>query len=333
MTLAIMSTVVLGLGSAIMLSARAAPSTNDALGLASQASKVIEEMTDDLTGAVLFESANATDARFKVADRDADSIAEVIEYAWSGVAGEPLTRKLNTGSATPIIDQVDALAMTYQTRPPSLDSDAYSRLDEEVFWGNTATFSLPMGATNTNWLGQSFTPTIQGGALGWIVTSIEMDLSGSGSAIYAVEVRSYIGGVVGDTVYGRALIDLSRLADYAGPSTFELIPLDNLALIDPGTSACVVFYRVSGSDSMSWSLRFATPPEGGFLLNSFNAGVSWSTTTFSHRSMAVHGQQIFAGPNGAPLDTVESVSIELTVTGETNPMRVSVRLPGGASAP
>lgn len=332
-TLAIMSTVVLGLGSAIMLSARAAPSVNDALGLASDAGRAIEEMTDDLASAVLFESVTATGARFQVADRDNDATNETIEYAWSGVMGEPLTRTLNGGFASVLIDQVDGLAMSYLTSPPSPTSDAYNRSPEEVFWGNTSASSSTADATGMIRLGQSFLPTIQGGALGWIVTSVEMDLSGSGSATYVIEVRSYIGGVVGDTVYASASIRLDQLGEYVGDNGFELIPLGNPVLIAPSDEACVLFYRAKGTGTMRWGLRFAMSAQGGTMLYSSDAGSTWLTSTFSHRALVVYGQQVFAGDAGVPPDLVDAVFVELTVTGETTPMRVGVRLPGGATAP
>lgn len=332
-TMAIMATVVIGLGSAFLLSARAAPAAGDPLGLAVDASKALEQISDEIASATLFELADPTRTRFLVADRDNDGTPERIEYAWSGVAGEPLTRSYNSGTAAVVLDEVDDCAFEYTIQSPSVWSGVYTREPEAVLWGIIGLSTFSVEATDTTWLGQSFVPSVSAGALGWFVTKIDLDLSGTGTATYAIEVRRYDAGVVSQEVFASAMVDLSRLGSYEQNNGFVTIDLGQQRLLAPDDEACVILYRVSGSDRMEWGLATALSAQGGTLLYSTNAGANWSTSTFSYRSMAVHGIEVAAGDDGVPADTISAVFVDLTPTRSTLPLRTGVRLPGEAIAP
>ena len=56
---------------------------------------------------------------FTVADRTGDSAADTIRYAWSGVAGDPLTRQINAGTAVTVAANVQSLQLSYDSRSAS----------------------------------------------------------------------------------------------------------------------------------------------------------------------------------------------------------------------
>jgi Tfp pilus assembly protein FimT len=101
------SILVAGMGSVVMVAAR---STNESTLPARQiqASRAVHDILAELQFAVSFNERTATAVEFTVTDRDANAVAETIRYAWSGTAGDPLTRKYNGGTAVDYLDNVQA---------------------------------------------------------------------------------------------------------------------------------------------------------------------------------------------------------------------------------
>lgn len=99
------SILVAGMGSVVMVAAR---STNqDTLPARQiQVSMAVHDILAELQFAISFSERTANAVEFTVADRDADTIAETIRYAWSGTAGDPLTREYNGAAAVNYLDNV-----------------------------------------------------------------------------------------------------------------------------------------------------------------------------------------------------------------------------------
>jgi hypothetical protein len=101
------SILVAGMGSVVMVAARSTDeSTLPARQI--QASMAVHDILAELQFAVSFNERTATAVEFTVTDRDADTVAETIRYAWSGTAGDPLTRKYNGGTTVNYLDDVQA---------------------------------------------------------------------------------------------------------------------------------------------------------------------------------------------------------------------------------
>jgi type II secretory pathway pseudopilin PulG len=123
--------LVVSLASSIMLVAGLAGSlyiSNQALIGSSSArqtlaaSTVLRELMANVSQAKSITERTATAITFTVPDRDEDNIRETIRYAWSGVAGEPLTYQYNGGAIANIATDVRAFnlsALTRELQPPS----------------------------------------------------------------------------------------------------------------------------------------------------------------------------------------------------------------------
>jgi competence protein ComGC len=80
---------------------------------ASQGSQVVQMITLDVSLATAITEQTATSITMTVPDRDGDGQPETIRYAWSGVAGDPLTRQYNGGTAATLADNVYQFNLTY----------------------------------------------------------------------------------------------------------------------------------------------------------------------------------------------------------------------------
>ena len=111
-SIAIMTVLVTGIASAIMLATRAAEGAGQPAALA-EASRVVDQITAELAVALSFSERTNIAVTFTVPDRDSDEAPETIRYAWSGVAGHPLTRTYNGGATQPIAQNVHHFNVTY----------------------------------------------------------------------------------------------------------------------------------------------------------------------------------------------------------------------------
>jgi len=111
-SIAIMSVLVTGIASAIVLATRAAEGAGQPAALA-DAARVIDQITAELAVALTFSERTGIAVTFTVPDRDADEASETIRYAWSGVDGDPLTRQYNGGATQPIVQNVHYFNVTY----------------------------------------------------------------------------------------------------------------------------------------------------------------------------------------------------------------------------
>lgn len=115
-SLIIMSILMVAMGGALMMSSQAVPDADNRTMRIAQAADVLDQITSELTYAIAVTEMTATAVTFTVADRDADSSPETIRYAWSGDAGDPLTRQYKGGTIVEIAQNVEEFELDYITR-------------------------------------------------------------------------------------------------------------------------------------------------------------------------------------------------------------------------
>lgn len=101
-----------GLATALVIASRAIPDNDSTQRLAGASFQVMEQMTAELATAISFSMLGPQGIEFRVADRNNDSTAEQIRYAWSGVAGAGLTRTYN-GDTTTVLENVGAFGLVH----------------------------------------------------------------------------------------------------------------------------------------------------------------------------------------------------------------------------
>ena len=118
----VFAVIAVGLGSAVLMSARAMPASSAGANAAARAGLALDEVCGDLKYATQIDSSSATHVAFKVADRDGDGVAESIRYEWGGSAGDAVTRTYN-GAVTTVLDGADAFEI-------SLDRERHAKVEQ-----------------------------------------------------------------------------------------------------------------------------------------------------------------------------------------------------------
>ena len=114
LSLAIMSILMTGLASAIIIASHALPSDDSPSHVVVKASEVADQIAEELRSALWIRERTATSVEFAVPDRDANGTAERVRYAWSGTAGDALTRQYNGGTVVEISESVQEFDLGYE---------------------------------------------------------------------------------------------------------------------------------------------------------------------------------------------------------------------------
>lgn len=110
------ATVLLaGLTACIIISTSALNPSGNAIRQI-DAAAVQQQISSDIQQALRFTERTSTTATFTVPDRDGDGFVETVRYAWSGIAGDPLTYEINGGGTNTLIEDVQTFGMDYETR-------------------------------------------------------------------------------------------------------------------------------------------------------------------------------------------------------------------------
>ena len=112
-SLSIMSALMGAMVLSISLAVRSIDDGSSPTGRISAASDALEEITTELGLALSFEERTAYAVSFTVPDRNEDGLRETIRYAWSGVAGDPVTREYNGGPSAAIAENVHHFDLSY----------------------------------------------------------------------------------------------------------------------------------------------------------------------------------------------------------------------------
>ena len=268
LALAVMSIVIVGIGSAILLASRALPQADSPTAAVNKAAATLDQLTSELAVAMHMTERTATAVTFTVADRNGDAIPERIRYAWSGTPGDPLTRQYNAGTAATVIDDVHAFALSYDTRSateqyPGLPAES---AEAELISYDSASSLGDQHVHDNLWWAQYFKPTLPADAVQWKVNRIKFNArrDDNSSAITTIRlelpnVSNWPSGTVVDTATMQQL-DLTSSYQWI-EKTFT-----NATNLDPDNGLCITF---TTADSKSCQLRYqngnVTAPNLGLI--------------------------------------------------------------------
>jgi hypothetical protein len=175
-----------GLASAMFVASRALDPSQGAAARRTAADRAAAALLSDAQHALRLTERTATALTFAVPDRTGDNQPETLRYAWSGTAGDPLTRSLNGGAALPIASDIRSLTFA---------------ADERVI--NADNVTIPK---NVPW------PVVQN-------TQVAVrDTAGT-----SVAVNRPTGLTAGDLLVASAAVNGNRKDSLAGPSGFTLL--------------------------------------------------------------------------------------------------------------
>lgn len=134
LSMTIMTLLMGGLGSAIVIANRAIPDPNSTTAATLDGYYATEQIAADLYVAQSFTVRTPTTVEFTVADRNhGEPGPELIRYEWSGTEGDPLTLQYNANPPTDVVPEVYDFDLTY-----GLTTKSETTIEEGTVWTEAA---------------------------------------------------------------------------------------------------------------------------------------------------------------------------------------------------
>jgi Tfp pilus assembly protein FimT len=112
-SLPLLTLLMLGMGSAIHIAARAVPSSSTPTSATVAAAATVDRLTGELNYATSVTVASPTSITFVTPDRTGDGAAETVRYSWSGTAGAPLLSSFNGLPDEVLLPNVHQFTLAY----------------------------------------------------------------------------------------------------------------------------------------------------------------------------------------------------------------------------
>ncbi|MCH7916921.1 MAG: hypothetical protein IIC50_02925 [Planctomycetes bacterium] len=312
----IAATLMMGIGSTMLVSVRALPQGDSASSATLTASPIVDQLAMELQNAVTINSRSATMVEFTVADRDGDEVVETLRWEWSGTAGDPLTRQYNGADPVALLEGVQALTLTYHVELLTEEITPQNESAETLLIGYEATENLYDPDVDYNeWLGQYFLPSLPHNALSWKVTRVGFYAKASGPPVQVAKVQLRLPTAQNQpsmtvleekTMYEHTLTGGFLLQEFNFSSVSGLSPDQGLCLVFTGSSyfdACLLRGQSAG----------AAMPES-HLVFSANQSSSWSTYNDKALLFSIYGTVTTPG-----LPVIESAYLLKTVDIDLRP--------------
>ncbi|NNM25276.1 MAG: hypothetical protein HKO59_04700 [Phycisphaerales bacterium] len=239
------------------------------------ATTATRRIATDLANTLGFYEITPTAIEFRVPDRTGNKRADVLRYAWSGVAGDPLTLTLNQQPPETILDNVHHLAFASETM-----SDVLEPLDEELAViayhdhapdGHTHDHTIEL----TEWCAECFQADLPLGTTSWSLKRVRFVGKREGddvSGVLDVRIESEsLGKPSGIALEARSVKEASLdknpgWVDVDFTSLNDLHPADVVCLVigqsGGGNKAGKVSYEHGGSP-MTADADWLTSDDGG----------------------------------------------------------------------
>lgn len=274
-----LATIVLGaLQSLIMIAGRAVPDADGVQASTVTASDALERLAAEVSVALEVLDVTSQSITFSVNDWTGDDRVETIKYGWSGVAGEPLLRAVNGGTASVLVESVESFSLTPGTESIDVKIDGVStELNDQVVQDINVLDLLADRVSTTRVYAQRLVPDLPANTVEWRVATVSIWVtSGYGSdGNLRVELRDYDSttGKPGTSVYkymdyntdslGNSLTRIDLAFDSA-----RMRPNESLCLVVRGKDEDVSLVLVNGVPLLSFGARTAWTSSDG--------GASWS---------------------------------------------------------
>ena len=281
-SLSVSSILLLAIGSAIMMAAKAVPDPDTPDNDTALPARVAADIAAELQLALSFIFRDADTVEFTVADRTGDTIAETIRYDWSGTAGDPLTRQYNGGPVTKVIGAAEEFELLYDTtivNEQEIQESAEVLLDSLVSPLESNAYTI----VPTLWVGQYIQPSLPAGATSWTVTEVQLQAQDSPSAGHAVWIQlrpADPGGLPTPSVLEQQYAD-----NLGGVMIWQEFFFDNVPPLPADEGLCLVVKWAAGADGAL--VRYTTT--AGNRIKTGDAGGLWQLDIDESLLYAVYG--------------------------------------------
>lgn len=295
---ALAAILLTGMTSAVVLASRALPENTGAADAAVNSSDVMQCISNELRNAVCITENTATAVTFTVADRDGNGSPERIRYAWSGTAGQPLTRQYNSGTAVTVLDDVQQFALTYDVKSVTeqYPGPPVEGWEEELNYFDQTYNWQEHVVTQNAWVGQYFRPStglLPSNAVSWRVSRVYFQARRCDSLFQ--DTRVQIRSANADHTPTTTVLGEQTMSEWwlsYNPEWYEFA-FDNVAGLSPLAGVCLVLER-DGSGS-SARVRY-DGSLGSDRVTSNNLGATWTVDTTKEMLYYAYGTVSVEGP-------------------------------------
>jgi hypothetical protein len=326
-SIAVMGILMTGLASAVLVATRALPRTDRPADRITQPAETLTRIVTELQTARYVSERAAHAIMFAVPDRDGNGSPERIRYAWSGVAGDPLTRQYNAGQPVTLLDGVNQFDVACDTKSVTETYPGPPVESSEVLVDSytASTDRRDYNVDSTHWIGQYVQPPAAGsipGLVTWRVTRVRFQAYKSGSIDDQTRVQICVPNAdktPSTTVLEEQLLNENTLSAWVWTNmSFQYV-----AGLAPDQGVCLVLRPLGGNASCT--TRYENNG-GSDLLVTSNAGQNWSYSAQKSLQFYVYGKAAMPGSNQSITRTyMTGVRLALRVGADT-----SARLDAGA---
>lgn len=316
--MAVMTILMLGMGSAMIIAAQGIPDGKSATEIATESRNVLDRISEDLLYTISVTEKTANAITFTVADREHGAAGpETIRYAWSGTPGDPLTLEYNGAVAATLVDDVQEFTLTYNTKAGPAQAGPAVEGPEESFLfqnldnsGSGAQFDI----TGSGGAAEYFEPTLPSDAISWRVTRVRFIADPrnpkNGTLTVSIREASGTGAPTGLIVDQVQVLEADLLANNWHQVTFS-----NAGGLDPSQGYCIAWTGDGGG--VAGKLSIGTGSVGSPLTKYFfsSDGIVWTEDPTIDIWMVVYGTVTAPDPNPPPsaCELLSSIRVELQV--------------------
>lgn len=195
LSMSVLTVCFAAVGSVFVMAGHVMPRPDSAEAASVEQSAALGQIVEDLQTARYITGGSANSVTFVVDDRTGDGLPERITYAWSGVAGDPLTYTLNDAPRVTIAEGVRAFSIAAETeervdRVPLVSTTS----DEQLLVGYTNPTTAATASITSEWhLGQLFRPQLPANATAYTITRLRARArqNGTTSGSILVQLRGF----------------------------------------------------------------------------------------------------------------------------------------------
>ncbi len=319
----IMSVLVIAMGSAMVLASKAIPRGTDQNALVIEASRVSDQIVEELRTAKYLTERAVNAMTLTVADRNGDGLPETIRYAWSGTAGDPLTMQLNGGALITVLDNIQQFDLTYDkmTSIETYPGPIVESAESELISNDSLTNFSDTQVKNDYWLGEYFElATLPPDTISWKVKRVIFKAKQEGSVSGGTDVQLRLPTT--NNLPSSTVVDQFNFleSDLTTTLQWHQVSFMNAGGLSPTQGLCLVFTSTDtvGTSRIEYQSGSATLLNSA-LVDSNDQGGTWTDYADKALQFYVYGTYTAPAPDQAVTrEHVSAVRIALHAGDDPN---------------
>lgn len=319
-SLVIMVIVLGAITSAVVIASHAIPDGTGPLEAGVRGSEAANQIARELCYAISFEERSSTAVAFTIADRYGTKANDTVRYAWSGTAGDPLTRQYNGGKVITFLDNVSEFDLAYDLQEVTEQSPGPGVEGAETeLMGYDSVSDLQEAHIHDNlWWAEYFKPTLPSDAVSWTVTRVQFQAKRDSNDGTTTLIQLRLPAA--DITPSATVVDVASMAQLSLTDSFQWVErsFTSATGLSPDVGLCLTFIT---DDNKSCQLRYqdnnVSLPNTGFMQGT----PDWQSPA-TDQALLFHVYGTVSTP-GSPVDVTRQY-----VTG----VRLTLRVGGSSEA-